>query len=288
MTLQSDIASDVQQSAVGDIIFLYELYVIGSNQVLYFTQAINEDFTKVTFNAVDYLPIQMEVSGFEVKGDGTMPRPTIRVSNATLTFAAHVFTFDDLVGSKMIRRRTLKKYLDGESEANPAAEFPQEIFKINQKTAHTKDYMEFELASYMDLQGESIPKRQIVRDFCSHIYRIYNSETKDFDYSLTTCPYTDIYNFDRLTQNRSSKTQDFCGKKLKDCEARFAGVRAGGAGGTIYIQNTQPGAPSEGDDWLDTGQTPNIWFRYTNGAWATLKPDPLPTRAYPGVGRFRS
>jgi len=297
MTFQADIASDVQKSAVGDIIFLYELDLteVGLDLTLYFTEAVDDDFTTISFNSQAYQPIQMESEGWEVTGEGTLPRPRIKISNVLLTLAPYIISYDDLIGAKVTRRRTFKKYLDGESEANPAAEFPQDIYVVRQKTAHNKREVEFELGAYMDFEGVMIPKRQVIRDFCGHIYRYYDSDLAQFVNTLKTCPYgndaaNDVYYFDTLGDRSTDPADDSCGKRLRDCEMRFAGRRAHAIavknGNTIHIAAAEPVA-DDGDFWLNTGETPNVWYRKKSGTFSEFPPEFLPTRAFPGVGRLR-
>ena len=46
---------------------------------------------------------------------------------------------------------------------DPTAEFPQEIYKIDRKSAENRDVVEFELAAVFDLAGIRAPKRQCTR-----------------------------------------------------------------------------------------------------------------------------
>ena len=47
----------------------------------------------------------------------------------------------------------------------------------------------------------------------------------------------------------------------------------------------------DGDYWLriyENSKTPDKWYRKNEESiWQDAKPDPLPTRAFPGVARFR-
>ena len=324
MSFQTDIASDVQKEALGNIIYLYEMDLgdIGSNQILYFTPVINDDYTPIDFNARTYIPIEMETDGWEISTGEQLPRPHIKVSNATLTFLGYVITFDDLVGAKVIRRRTLEKYLDGKPEANPNAEFSKDTFTIMQKTQHTKRFIEFELAAYMDFEGVRIPKRQIIRDYCTHSYRNWDTATMDFDYSFATCPYGNPnvppsgggFKDGRSTNNSPGGLGDFChtrlgaltttrqddkcGKTLTDCEARFAGNRILQTDTNYTISVSEPAAPSTNDTWFYNGNDsmelgsgftvePYTWYLYNGSSWIRHKPWRIPTRAFPGVSRFR-
>jgi len=46
---------------------------------------------------------------------------------------------------------------------DPTAEFPQEIYKIDRKSAENRDVVQFELAAVFDLAGIRAPKRQCTR-----------------------------------------------------------------------------------------------------------------------------
>ena len=127
-------------------------------------------------NTYDKFPIQVE--GFEYSGRGSLPRPTITVSNILGTITALMATvnvttpFNDLQGAKFVRIRTLSQFLDAAnfpSNQNPfgtpdsTAELPQEIYFINRKIVENRDIVQFELVSALDLQGVRAPKRQVTR-----------------------------------------------------------------------------------------------------------------------------
>jgi len=46
---------------------------------------------------------------------------------------------------------------------DPTAEFPQEIYKIDRKSAENRTVVQFELAAVFDLAGIRAPKRQCTR-----------------------------------------------------------------------------------------------------------------------------
>lgn len=294
MSFQEDLAQDVQKLAVGNIVNLYELYLddVGGSGTLYFTESIDNDYTPISFNAREYVPIHMQSSGWMATGTESLPRPKIVVSNVLLTFASYINSFDNLVGAKFIRRRTLEKYLDGKPDANPNAEFAPDIFRVRSMPQKTKAVAEFELTPYVDFEKIKIPKRQILRDFCRQTYRRYDSDLAAFVYTKATCPYTGTYCYTRLGAYTSDCSQDSCGKELSDCEMRFQGVKVARevaqSGRTAFIQDTEPGSAVWRDYWLDTSTTPNVWYKKTLlGTWQQVQPDPLPTWAFPSVARFR-
>ena len=120
-------------------------------------------------------PIQAQGFAFQ---KGQLPRPTLTVSNALGTITAILLnvnettTGNDLTGATVTRIRTLAKFLDAvnfPSNVNPYgtpdpnAEFPQEIYSIDRKSAENREVVTFELAAVIDLAGIRAPKRQCTR-----------------------------------------------------------------------------------------------------------------------------
>ena len=121
------------------------------------------------------MPIQAEGFAFQ---KGQLPRPTLTISNALGTITAILLnvnsttTGNDLTGATVTRIRTLARYLDSINfpgntnplgTPDPTAEFPQEIYKIDRKSAENRNIVEFELAAVFDLAGIRAPKRQCTR-----------------------------------------------------------------------------------------------------------------------------
>ena len=296
MSFQENIASDVQKLAVGNVVTLYEIDlsdILGANnEVLYFSESIDNDFTPIVFNSREYIPIHMKTSGWQTKGSDTMPRPLVSVSNVLLTFASYINSFDSLVGAKFTRRRTLEKYLDGKPTANPSAEFAPDIFKILSMPQKTKGVVQFELTPYVDFELIKLPKRQILRDFCRQTYRRWDAALATFVYTKATCPYVGDYCYTRLGVYTTTESLDSCGKEITDCEMRFAGQKAVELTAEygdrdIYIQGTAPITTQENDYWLDTSQLPVIWYTMQSLEWYELVPYPLPTYSFPSVSRFK-
>ena len=126
-------------------------------------------------NSYQRFPIQAE--GFAFR-QGQLPRPTLTVSNALGTITAILLSVNtttagnDLTGATVTRIRTLARFLDAVNfpgdinpygTPDPTAEFPQEIYKIDRKSAENRDTVQFELASVLDLAGIRAPNRQCTR-----------------------------------------------------------------------------------------------------------------------------
>ena len=126
-------------------------------------------------NTYQRFPIKAE--GFAFR-QGQLPRPTLTVSNALGTITAILLSVNtitagnDLTGATVTRIRTLARFLDAVNfpgDINPygtpdnTAEFPQEIYKIDRKSAENREVVQFELASVFDLAGIRAPNRQCTR-----------------------------------------------------------------------------------------------------------------------------
>ena len=130
---------------------------------------------EIVWKGNSYLRFPIQASGFAFQR-GQLPRPKLTVSNATSLISAILLsvneatTGNDLTGATVTRIRTLAKFIDAvnfadgtNATADPNAEFPQEIYSIDRKSAETREIVEFELAAPTDLAGIRIPKRQCTR-----------------------------------------------------------------------------------------------------------------------------
>jgi len=178
MTSQA-ITSEIQKLAPSAVIelFVLDLSLFGQGPVR-FHAGTNSLLQRVVWqgNAYEAFPIQVE--GFELNGNGQVPRPRLRVANVTGSITALVLSYQDLVGAKITRKRTLAKYLDAvnfpggvNATADASAEFADDIYYIDRKSRETRDVVEFELAASFDLEGVTLPRRQIVQNVCPWKYR---------------------------------------------------------------------------------------------------------------------
>ena len=130
---------------------------------------------QIVWKGNSYLRFPIQAEGFAYQ-KGQIPRPTIRISNATGLMSTILLTVNettvgnDLTGATLTRIRTLAKFIDAvnfadgqNSDADPNAEFPQEVYAIDRKSNENRELVEFELAAPTDLAGVMIPKRQCTR-----------------------------------------------------------------------------------------------------------------------------
>lgn len=201
---EGNVYEELLSSGPFAIIELFQLKTFetmhGSDNEYYFHAGRNRRTTEPTgtidvvsaysiyYNGHTYLPLPIEASGFEYKGDGSLPRPTIRVANLNsnitqlLLGVNEVTPGNDLNGAQVTRIRTLSRFLDGSNwenginpygtpSANDAAQMPQEVYYIDRKVAETRDFVEFELVSSLDLANAKAPRRLVMQNLCQWKYR---------------------------------------------------------------------------------------------------------------------
>jgi len=190
------LSSDQQKLDVGVYIYLYMLdaRMLGDT-LYYFTQNVYTDqvvrWRGMAGTVVDYTPIDIKAEGFENTGQGALPRPKLTISNVSKSLLGAANTFNGLLGARLYRYRTLKKYLVGEPNQDLDAYWPVDIYEVERKANQNKFMIEWELKALLDNEGRKIPGRQAIRDFCEHRYRMWIGS--DFDYTFATCRYADEY-----------------------------------------------------------------------------------------------
>ena len=175
--------SDLQKIYPSSIIELFTLTLDsalhGATTVYRFHSGTNLNANgNIIWAGNEYLKFPIQASGFAYKR-GQLPRPTITISNmGTPSISAILLTVNettagnDLGGAKVVRIRTLAKFLDAANFSgatnpfgtpDPNAEFPQEIYYIDRKSAENREIVTWELAAVFDLAGIRAPKRQCTR-----------------------------------------------------------------------------------------------------------------------------
>jgi lambda family phage minor tail protein L len=202
------------------IIELFQLQLVaslhGASTTYYFHAGVNAAVNgNIVFDGDTYVRLPIQAEGFEYSNTGTLPRPTLTVANlggeiSALLLLANAFTpGNDLGGAVVTRIRTLKKYLDGEPDADSHAKFADEIWYIDRKSAETRDVVQWELASKFDLAGTLMPKRQLIANICQ------------WEYRSAECSYTGSNYFDINNNVVGTLAADRCGKRLSSCKLRF-------------------------------------------------------------------
>ena len=190
------------------VIELFELHldlaIHGSDTVYRFFNGVvvQTQTGEIIYQGKTYMAMPIEADGFEYKvGQSGFPRPTLRVGNLFSVVSALLLNVNqttygnDLTGAKVIRRRTLTRFLDDvnfDNDTNPYVptggtltheELPQEIYFVNRKVLETRDVVEFELAASLDLENIRGPKRQCLQNICQWQYK------GGADGTLEGCPW---------------------------------------------------------------------------------------------------
>lgn len=180
------------------------------------------NMTSILWNGFSWPPFPLESSEWAWDGMGAMPTPHIKVGNVNAYFTAANIEFGDLLGVYLTRFRTFEKFLDGKPDADPNAQFPPEIYRVERKISQNNSIVEWELSNDLDHAAALLPGRIVLKNACTHIYRTWNPLTSSFDYSQATCPYTGSAYFTSNGAATSNPADDMCSKKLGNgCKARF-------------------------------------------------------------------
>jgi len=175
--------SDIQKVNPSAIIELFTLTLDnalhGATTVYRFHAGTNLNANgKIVWAGNEYLRFPVQATGFAYQR-GQLPRPTLTVSNmgspsisAILLTVNQTTAGNDLTGAKVVRIRTMARFLDAANffgatnpfgTPDPTAEFPQEIYYIDRKKAENREVVSWELAAVFDLAGIRSPKRQCTR-----------------------------------------------------------------------------------------------------------------------------
>jgi len=219
-TAISSVYADLSGLALNAIIELFELHydstLHGGSDILRFHAGSNADVDgNIVWSGNSYVRLPIKAEGFEYTNTGTLPRPTLTVANLNGAITALLLGVNattagnDLTGAKIKRIRTLKRFLDGETAADPYATFPVEEWFVDRKATETRDIVTFELASKFDLDNKQLPNRQVVANICQ------------WEYKSSECSYSGSDFFDVNDDTVSTTAQDKCGKRLSSCKKRF-------------------------------------------------------------------
>jgi len=216
MSTPQSIQEQLQSLEPSAIIELFQLEltaaVNGVDQTFYYHAGTNELTANVVFAGVTYTAYPIEVDGFEITTKGTLPRPSMKISNANNVISALLVLYNPLK-AKVTRIRTCKKFLDavnfasGNASADSTAKFEDEVWYIDRVANENLQLVEFELASKMDLTNLALPRRQVL-------------EHCPWQYKGEECGYKGSACFD-LNDNPTAASGDVCAKRYSSCKKRF-------------------------------------------------------------------
>lgn len=215
------ITADIQQLELDGWVELYELDARtitggGSGDVLRF-----HGYTQsgpVIWQGNSYDPWPLQADGFRI--DPSQPsQPHLSLGNVDGRITALCLAYRDLVGARLTRRQTTRRYLDaanfpeGNAQADPTQEITPELWLIERRSSETKERVVFELASPIDVGDRQLPGRRIVVNVCSWLER--------GGYRGPFCGYTGPAVAKIDDTPTSDPAQDVCGGRLTSCWLRF-------------------------------------------------------------------
>jgi len=216
-------ANQNQKFNVGELVELFELDLTDlGGEVLYFTAQAEPEGGSLQWRGNTYVQVPIEAEGFELSASGQLPRPTLRLSNVLKIASSAMVAYNNLVGGTVTRWRVYETYLDNGATPDPDIHFPVDVYRIDRKSSHNALFVEWELAAELDQEGLELPRRQCLKSVCTHVYRSFNTDTGQFDYSKTTCPYVGGSFFNSKGGAVADAINDKCSKSLETgCKARF-------------------------------------------------------------------
>jgi len=147
------------------------------------------DHSPIVFDGNTYYALPMEMTDLSISTEGVQNRPILTIANVESVLRNSSvfqnaddggsdgianFTLDSLVGKRVTKRQTLEKYLsiDPVSISTKAVvEFPKRVYIIDSIKQKTEQIVSFELANPFDLQGVTLPGRQVIGKYCPWAYQ---------------------------------------------------------------------------------------------------------------------
>lgn len=171
-TSQAQLAAQELQSLTPSA--MLELYALDATaigeSVLYFHTGASGLMRPITFQGITYQPTPISVTGFKITGTSEPPRPKMQIANIGGFVSLLSLSTDDLVGAKLTRLRTWARFLDGEPEAAPIY-LEEDVFFVERKVSETPTVVEFELATPVDMDGVTFPRRKVTSSYCPRDFR---------------------------------------------------------------------------------------------------------------------
>ena len=173
------VTGTTSQSTSGHVSFNVNATLTDATVFLFHAGNNMKDSGDIVWQSNTYARMPCRAEGFKYSGKGLLPRPTLIFSNLLGTITTIILRvnkttpFIDLQRAKVIRRRTLSRFLDATNfpsnvnpygTPDPTAELPREVYFIDKKQTENRNIVEFEMVSSFDLAGVGAPKKLVTRD----------------------------------------------------------------------------------------------------------------------------
>lgn len=213
------IETEAQRSATSAYVVLYQLDLRPFGGELLRLTSSSEAGGPIRFGGQPYAPVAIGATGFEWTAKGPPVSPTVTIADIKGEMTGLAETFGHPLGAKFTRIRTFARFLDSGAEPDPGQRMPLDIYRLEAVKEYVAgSHVSYELASWWSNEGRQLPRRVVLRDYCSRTYRRWAGE--GFDYAQAQCPYTGAGCWDHKGAV-CLPAQDQCGKRLADCKLRF-------------------------------------------------------------------
>lgn len=218
------VASEAQKLVQDAVINLLEITHTTAGTFRFSTSNV-DPLVSVTFDGDSYLARSYELSAFNVRSQGPLPRPVLALDNTDRFWFSVLRDHKNLIGATVVYREVYRQNLDDGASPDATQLITRMEYVVRQMARSSQERVEFKLASPLDVEQSKLG-RTMLRHACSHTYRVPTATTNQFTDvntagSNVTCPYVGSNYFAKDGTVEASWADDDCGQRLSDCKLRF-------------------------------------------------------------------
>lgn len=203
------------------------LTIVHSGGTLNFTNSILDPNTSVTFDGTSYLGRKFELTGFQVKLGGALPRPTLTLDNTDSLFYSPLVNNNFFADADVTYTEVYRENLDDGSDPDTTQKITELNYIVRQMLRLHRVRVDFKLATPLDIEQYQFG-RQILRNTCARTYRVPDPANAD-TFFQGTCPWGDeairpgtgTPFFTKDGTETANYLEDDCGQLYEDCRRRF-------------------------------------------------------------------
>jgi lambda family phage minor tail protein L len=153
------------------------------------------DYSPVVYDGNTYYALPLAMTDLTISTSGVHNRPTLTIGNVESiirkssvfqnaeeggTAGLSSFSLDNLISKRITKRQTLEKYLSIDPavvSTKATVEFPKRTYIIDSIKQRTSQVVVFELANPFDLEGITLPNRQVIGKYCPWVYQGLSLDT---------------------------------------------------------------------------------------------------------------
>jgi len=216
--MADSIYEEIQTLTPGQYVELFELDLGAQGGDVYRFHGYTQ-VGPIHWQGQEFSPWPIKVDGMGMTGEGQQNSPTLSVGNVSGLVTALCRLYDDLIDARLVRHRTLGRFLDaanfaeGNPEADPAEHFVDDVYSIDQKQMADDVQAVFVLKSPLIASDRKLPGRQVVANCCQWL--------TVGGYRGVYCGYTGSGYFNDKDVAVGDPAQDLCSGTLTGCRLRF-------------------------------------------------------------------